>query len=44
MGANEKKGYRFKPEYSVIEQNGAIHVYKNGDYRRSTFHFFRKKP
>ena len=32
MGAIEKNGYRFEPEYSVIEQNGAIHVYKNGEF------------
>jgi hypothetical protein len=32
MGAIERSGYRFEPEYSVIEQNGAIHVYKNGQY------------
>ncbi|MGG5254056.1 YbxH family protein [Neobacillus sp. SM06] len=27
MGAIERSGYRFIPEYSVISQNGAIHVY-----------------
>jgi hypothetical protein len=27
MGAIERSGYRFVPEYSVIQQNGAIHVY-----------------
>jgi len=29
MGAIERNGFRFEPEYSVIEQNGAIHVYDN---------------
>lgn len=32
MGAVERNGYRFEPEYSVIEQNGAIHVYDRGDF------------
>ncbi|MDQ0226378.1 YbxH family protein [Metabacillus niabensis] len=32
MGAIERSGYRFEPEYSVIEQNGAIHVYKKGTF------------
>ncbi|WP_156291916.1 YbxH family protein [Oceanobacillus salinisoli] len=32
MGAIERNGYRFEPEYSVIEQNGAIHVYKQGEF------------
>ncbi|WP_251554635.1 YbxH family protein [Neobacillus muris] len=27
MGAIERNGYRFVPEYSVIQQKGAIHVY-----------------
>ncbi|XJZ25746.1 DUF5370 family protein [Bacillota bacterium Lsc_1132] len=27
MGAIERSGYRFIPEYSVIGKNGAIHVY-----------------
>ncbi|GHH99349.1 YbxH family protein [Neobacillus kokaensis] len=29
MGAIERSGYRFVPEYSVIQQNGAIHVYND---------------
>ncbi|MCM3585115.1 YbxH family protein [Mesobacillus maritimus] len=32
MGAIERSGYRFEPEYSVIEQNGAIHVYNRGEF------------
>lgn len=31
MGAIERNGYVFEPEYSVIEQNGAIHVYHEGE-------------
>lgn len=27
MGAIERNGYRFVPEYSIVQQNGAIHVY-----------------
>lgn len=29
MGAIERNGFRFVPEYSVSHQNGAIHVYNN---------------
>lgn len=32
MGAIDRNGYRFEPEYSVINQNGAIHVYKQGKF------------
>lgn len=32
MGAIERSGYIFEPEYSVIEQNGAIHVYHEGEF------------
>lgn len=32
MGAIERNGYRFEPEYSVIEQNGAVHVYRQGEF------------
>ncbi|MBS4217460.1 YbxH family protein [Bacillus sp. FJAT-49711] len=41
MGAIERDGYIFEPEYSVIEQNGAIHVYHNGEFLEElkfTFH------
>ena len=45
MGAIEKNGYRFEPEYSVIEQNGAIHVYKNGEFIEEVhFTFSEKNP
>ncbi|HLU23561.1 YbxH family protein [Lederbergia graminis] len=32
MGAIERGGYIFEPEYSVIEQKAAIHVYQNGEF------------
>lgn len=32
MGAVERNGYIFEPEYSVINQKGAIHVYHKGDF------------
>lgn len=32
MGAIERNGYRFEPEFSIIKQNGAIHVYKTGKF------------
>jgi hypothetical protein len=32
MGAIERSGYRFVPEFSVIQQNGAIHVYNKDQY------------
>ncbi|MFD2445597.1 YbxH family protein [Bacillus sp. CGMCC 1.16607] len=32
MGAVERNGYVFEPEYSVINQKGAIHVYNNGSF------------
>jgi hypothetical protein len=32
MGAIERRGYVFEPEYSVINQAGAIHVYQKGDF------------
>lgn len=45
MGAIERSGYRFEPEYSVIEQNGAIHVYKDGDFIEEVkFTFSGKTP
>jgi len=45
MGAIERSGYRFEPEYSVIEQNGAIHVYHEGDFvKELTFSFSGKYP
>jgi len=45
MGAIERNGYRFEPEYSVIEQNGAIHVYNKGQFVEEVkFSFFGKYP
>jgi hypothetical protein len=45
MGAVERNGYRFEPEYSVIEQNGAIHVYHNGKFvEEMRFSFAGKYP
>ncbi|NKE04315.1 MULTISPECIES: YbxH family protein [Mesobacillus] len=32
MGAIERSGYVFEPEYSVISQDGAIHVYHKGEF------------
>ncbi len=45
VGAIERNGYRFEPEYSVINQNGAIHVYEQGDFKEElTFTFSGKYP
>ncbi|WP_062110152.1 YbxH family protein [Bacillus niameyensis] len=30
MGAIERNGFVFEQEYSVVSQDGAIHVYKDG--------------
>lgn len=32
MGAIDRSGYRFEPEFSVINQSGAIHVYHDGKF------------
>ncbi|QQZ11204.1 YbxH family protein [Heyndrickxia vini] len=32
MGAIERNGFVFEPEFSVVNQDGAIHVYKNGQF------------
>ena len=32
MGAIERNGYQFKPEFSIVSQDGAIHVYKQGEF------------
>lgn len=32
MGAIDRGEYRFQPEFSVINQNGAIHVYHKGEF------------
>jgi hypothetical protein len=45
MGAIERNGYRFEPEYSVIGQNGAVHVYHNGKFLEEVkFSFSGKYP
>lgn len=45
MGAIERNGYRFEPEYSVIEQNGAIHVYNKETFVEEVkFSFSGKYP
>lgn len=45
MGAIDRNGYRFEPEYSVINQDGAIHVYQDGEFvEEITFHFSGKYP
>ncbi|MBT2689519.1 YbxH family protein [Bacillus sp. ISL-47] len=45
MGAIERNGYRFEPEFSVINQNGAIHVYQNGKFiEEISFKFTGKFP
>lgn len=45
MGAIERNGYRFEPEYSVIKQNGAIHVYNHGQFiEELPFSFSGKFP
>lgn len=45
MGAIERKGYVFEPEYSVIQQNGSVHVYHNSDFvDELTFSFTGKAP
>ncbi len=41
MGAIERSTYRFEPEFSVIHQNGAVHVYHQGEFIQEipfTFH------
>lgn len=32
MGAIERNGYQFVPEFSVILQNGAVHVYHHDQF------------
>ncbi len=45
MGAIDREGYRFEPEYSVINQNGAIHVYRNAEFiKELTFSFTGEQP
>lgn len=45
MGAIERNGLRFEPEFSVISQKGAIHVYKRGEFiEEIPFTFYGKFP
>ncbi|MCS0674083.1 YbxH family protein [Cytobacillus firmus] len=45
MGAIERNGFRFEPEFSVISQNGAIHVFHNGKFLEELkFEFSGKFP
>jgi hypothetical protein len=45
MGAIERNGYQFVPEFSVIQQNGAIHVYKRNNFiEEIQFQFSGKFP
>ncbi|MEQ2525359.1 hypothetical protein EKG37_16250 [Robertmurraya yapensis] len=45
MGAIDRNGYRFETEFSVINQNGAIHVYHEGEFMEEIpFHFDGKFP
>ncbi|EDL65868.1 YbxH family protein [Bacillus sp. SG-1] len=45
MGAIEKDGFVFEPEFSLINQEGAIHVYKNGTFLEEIkFEFSGKIP
>ena len=45
MGAIERSGYRFVPEFSVIGQNGAIHVYNQDHFiEEIKFQFSGKFP
>ncbi|MEH7356417.1 YbxH family protein [Neobacillus drentensis] len=45
MGAIERGGYRFVPEFSVIQQNGAVHVYNKDQFiEEIQFQFSGKFP
>ncbi|MGE8206468.1 YbxH family protein [Heyndrickxia sp. NPDC080065] len=45
MGAIERYGYVFEPEFSVINRDGAIHVYKDGQFvEEIKFEFFGEFP
>jgi hypothetical protein len=45
MGAIERNGYQFVPEYSVIHQNGAVHVYLHDQFIEEIhFQFDGKNP
>ncbi|WP_246943966.1 DUF5370 family protein [Bacillus pinisoli] len=47
MGAIERNGYMFETEYSVMQQKGAVHVYKEGQFVKEldfTFHGQSPEP
>lgn len=45
MGSIERSGYQFIPEYSVIQQNGVIHVYRQNQFvEEIQFQFAGKYP
>lgn len=45
MGAIERNGYVFEPEYSEINQDGAIHVYYKGEFiEEIKFSFVGERP
>ncbi|MEH7222368.1 DUF5370 family protein [Bacillus sp. JJ1566] len=45
MGAIDREGFRFETEYSVINQNGAIHVYRDGEFiKELPFSFKGEQP
>jgi hypothetical protein len=45
MGAIEQDGYIFKIEYSIVQQKGAIHVYREGMFiDELLFSFTGTKP
>lgn len=45
MGAIDKDGYRFEVEYSVINQTGALHVYRQSEFiEEITYDFKGDKP
>ncbi len=45
MGAIERNGYRFEPEYSVINKKGVIHVYYQGNFvDEIKFYFDEEHP
>ncbi|TKC19340.1 YbxH family protein [Robertmurraya kyonggiensis] len=43
MGAIDRNGYRFETEFSVINQNGAIHVFHEGEFMEEIPFYFEGK-
>ncbi|WP_077617637.1 DUF5370 family protein [Bacillus sinesaloumensis] len=45
MGAIDRDGFRFETEFSVINQKGAIHVYRDGEFiQELPFTFTGEQP